>query len=157
MNVLRAIWRAVCCVGRVVSWPFRRFANAESETIRKVRDVAMMFTAVIIAVVAVETHQISQSNNDLLAASRNRGIEVRRLARTIEEQTSPEAQLRQQQAINSILTRIDCNTRQAFTEAIQALVQLGIPEAASVSIVTAQCREVNATATSSTTTTAPGD
>ncbi len=148
----------------VVAVAVRFLVKMESEALRKIRDVFVIFTAVAVLWGAWEAHssnnrveKLSASNNDLLQASRARGLEVRRLARRIEEQTSPEAQLRQQQAINSILTRIDCNTRQAFTEAIQALVQLGIPEAASVSIVTAQCREVNATATSSTTTTAPGD
>lgn len=151
----------------IIAWLLSRLDDAR---LRRVRDVFIVFAALTVLWgtweshdtntrverLAVRTNELSGSNNELLKASRARGIEVRRITRKINEQTSPEAQLRQQQAINTILTRIDCNFRQAFTEAIQALVDLGIPEASAVSIVTAQCRSLPPTAASTTTTTEPG-
>lgn len=47
--------------------------------------------------------------------------EVQALLAVIEEQTSPEAQAAAQDAVQAIILTIDCNTRQAFQEALDAL------------------------------------
>lgn len=47
--------------------------------------------------------------------------EVQRVLMVIEEQTSPEAQARQQDEVQGLILLIDCNTRYAFQEALDAL------------------------------------
>lgn len=56
----------------------------------------------------------------------------------IQNQTSPQAQERQSQAIEAIIVEIDCNSRQAFQDALDALADQGIIEPGSI-IVTENC------------------
>lgn len=68
----------------------------------------------------------------------------------IKDQTSPEAQKRQAQAINAVLVQVDCNTREAIQDGIRQLVTLGIEDAGAVRIVTAECTK-NGNSTTTTT------
>lgn len=73
----------------VVAVAVRFLVKMESEALRKIRDVFVIFTAVAVLWGAWEAHssnnrveKLSASNNDLLQASRARGLEVRRRRRS---------------------------------------------------------------------------
>ena len=123
-------------------------------TYEGLKKAAILFAMVFVVAMVVGVVAIL----DLLDESRARGIENQSLIRNtnalverVDEQTSPEAQIRQQQQIDAILVKVDCNTREAFQDAIRQLVELGIPEAGSIRIITAECDDQDTT-----TTTAPG-
>ena len=152
----------------VITWPFcalfrliRRAWRATSyEGLKK---AALLFFMALVVALVVGVVSILQ----LLGQSRERGIEnqqiirnsadtleeVQKLVERVDDQTSPEAQARQQRQIDAILVRIKCDTQETIQEGIQQLVALGIEDAGAVRIVTAECAKPGS---ATTTTTAAG-
>lgn len=125
------------------------------ETLVRILVISLVLSLGVTAYSTIKVQQQTTALTELSKSNRKLGDANRRTLKAIKDQTSPEALAQQQRTINAILVRVDCNTRQAFQDAIQQLVDLGITEAGSIRIVTAQCEAENATTT--TTSTVPGN
>lgn len=130
----------------ILSVPARLWESITPDNARKIRDVAFAITA-LFALYAV--FQML----DLQRDSRTRGLENRQVIREIDEntnaindvvdqiesQTSPEVQARQQQIIDDIIQKVDCNNREALQDTIDVLVERGVLESGDVRVALEDC------------------
>lgn len=143
-NVLHPVVWLLSQPLHALAWIWHR----PDDDFRKVRNVAVIVGAIVLIYTSFATHTIldvlnarGRSNKDLIVQTHELAVQTHELVARIEAQTSPAAQARQTAAINGILQRVDCNTRAAFQDALHQLVGLGIPQAASIDILTKQCKE----------------
>lgn len=154
---LRRLWR-------MASWPFRLvwrgYQAISAEQARKFRDLMMGLFVIFAAIAVYQNRQVLDGVTDLLTQSRERGLEnqqtlreIQELADRIEQQTSPEAQQRQQQVIDSIISLVGCNNEDTIQRLVDVLVERGVLEPGLLAVITDECELILAGA--STTTTLP--
>ena len=92
-----------------------------------------------LVIVMVSLSLIAQSYNTWQATRTSNN--TNKVVHKIEDQTSPEAIAKQQEAINGIIVQLDCNQRKAFQDALNVLADQGILKPGGINVVTDNCNK----------------
>lgn len=90
---------------------FRAWSGSYTPTFKMLVLLVLLVAATMTAVgyLVISFGSVSKDTNEIV--------------KTIEDQTSPEAQERTKEAINGIIFRVNCGTREAFEDAIDGLIK----------------------------------
>lgn len=131
-DLLYKAWWLLTSPLRAIRWAWRKITP---ETARKVRDLSIIIV-VVISIYNVRLQREASAVNRRIF----RGYE--QVLQKIEDQTSPEAQQRQQNLIDLIIDRVDCRNQAALQRTIDVLVERDVLEPGDVQAITEACQRL---------------
>ena len=113
----------------VVRWAWRKM------TVQGLIKFALLCTSAFVVLGFYNTVQLGRQTKE----QRQTSLVNRQILKSIEEQTSPDAEKARQELIAQILTIADCNNQETLDRLVGILVERGILEPGDLKAITEQC------------------
>ena len=143
-DLTSAVWWLVCLIPRGIRGVWR---SITPEGARKFRDVCFVILIIMVGYIGLQNRNEIKILGTVVEDGQERGRqnrrtlqEIERLANIIESQTSPEAQARQQETIDSIITIIGCENEDTIQRLVDVLVEREVLEPGTLQVITDECQ-----------------